>query len=139
MCGLVEEFHFIFFFPKKLELKKQILISEDLKEKVTKTNLLGKANISSQPTRNFLLNQYAPKRKPFPQKKSKTSLHVPYFETNQLKITKEYLKMVLLNLGNRKIEEIQQSEHIFAIPYFGDSLESDGTSRSAQCNNNVQG
>jgi hypothetical protein len=39
--------------------------------------------------------------------------------------------MVLLNLGNRKIEEIQQSEHIFAIPYFGDSLESDGTSRSA--------
>ena len=42
MCGLVKEFHFVFFFPKKLELKKQILISEDLKEKVTKQIYLGK-------------------------------------------------------------------------------------------------
>ena len=123
---------------KSLNLKNNLSFRR-LKRKSDKTNLLGKTNISSQPKRNFLLGQYTPKGKPFPQNKSKTSLHVPYNETNQLKITKEYLEMVPLNLGNKKLKEVQQSQHIFTILYFGDSLESDGTSRSAQCNNNVQG
>ena len=66
---------------KSLNLKNNLSFRR-LKRKSDKTNLLGKTNISSQPKRNFLLGQYTPKGKPFPQNKSKTSLHVPYNETN---------------------------------------------------------